>query len=516
MKKHIYLALTLFLAVGTVDVSSQSFLKKLEKTVKKEVENRVNNEVKRGVNKGMDKGIDAVTGEQQQNQTKTQQSRSRTSRPRTSRSYSSSSNSSRSNSSQGQSVPESFYSDMGKRAPITTIATMVEYGATAGKLNGHEWVDLGLPSGTRWATCNVDATLPHQPGKLYSWGETATKTSYVGGNTKTYNKEMANIAGNKNYDVATLKWGKGWRIPTEENMRELLQYCTDKYVQKGGRWGREFTSVLNNKSIFLPATGSKDGTKLSEANGCGLYWSSTPYTDKVNTGAHMYTFGAALGEMSIAERYYGLAIRPVMDYDVNTDIPYDGETNGHKWVDLALPSGLKWATCNVGSNAVDQDGDYYKWGGTTTYHHNGSRGQGNYAKESEINEDISGNVRYDAARLNWGEPWCMPNAYDFIELMENCTWEWTNIGRRKGLKVTSKINGKYIFLPASGECNYTTDRNRLPIDINKKICYWTSTPYPGTQAKGDAYQFTILANKEVMLRSAFRSHTGWCIRPVIK
>lgn len=188
----------------------------------------------------------------------------------------------------------SIFSIARKQVQTTTIATMVEYGPTTGTLNGHDWVDLGLPSGTRWATCNVDATTPEKPGKHYSWGETVAKSQYVAGNTKTYNKKMDDIAGNATYDVATQKWGKGWRMPTEMELRELLNNCHDRYVQKGGRWGREFTSIKNKKSIFLPATGSRDGAKLEEANGCGLYWTSTPYTDNFNNGAHMYTFGRPL------------------------------------------------------------------------------------------------------------------------------------------------------------------------------------------------------------------------------
>lgn len=182
---------------------------------------------------------------------------------------------------------------------------------TRGKLGNHEWVDLGLPSGTKWATCNVDATSPEQAGKLYAFGETTTKSSYTEENSKTNNMPLEDIAGNKTYDVATLKWGEGWRMPTNEEMKELLTYCNDKYVQKNGRWGREFTSTINNQSIFLPATGSKEGTKLMDYNGCGVYWTSTAESRRSHCCAHGYNFGAALGEMTSAGRFVGMAIRPV-------------------------------------------------------------------------------------------------------------------------------------------------------------------------------------------------------------
>lgn len=182
---------------------------------------------------------------------------------------------------------------------------------TKGKLGNHEWVDLGLPSGTKWATCNVDATSAEQAGKLYAWGETTTKSAYTEANSLTDGKQMTDIAGDKTYDVATLKWGEGWRTPTKEEMNELLEYCNDKYVQRGGRWGREFTSTINNQTIFLPATGSKEGTKLIDYNGCGVYWTSTPTIGRGDCCANMYNFGAALGEMGSCGRFIGLAIRPV-------------------------------------------------------------------------------------------------------------------------------------------------------------------------------------------------------------
>ncbi|MED9996407.1 MAG: hypothetical protein UFP03_06385 [Paludibacteraceae bacterium] len=402
----------------------------------------------------------------------------------------------------------SIFSIASKQVKLTTIDTMVEYGPTTGTLNGHDWVDLGLPSGTRWATCNVDATAPEKPGKHYSWGETATKSQYIAENTKTYNKVMDDIAGDATYDVAAQKWGSGWRMPTEMELRELLNYSNDEYVQKGGRWGREFTSVINNKSIFLPATGSIDGAKLKEANGCGLYWTSTPLTNNFNNGAHMYTFGAALGEPSIGERSSGFAVRPVTDYDVNTAIPSDGETNGHKWVDLGLPSGLKWATCNLGTDEVDQDGGYYRWGAITTYYESK-----NYAKD-DVQRDITSDANYDAAAALWGGGWHMPTVQDFAELMDHCTWEWTNIGRRKGLKVTSKHNGKYIFLPASGAMDYSCDASRLPDDVNKWLNYWTSSDIPG-QNTSEAYYLSAL-EEQVYFRTNVRWSYGYCIRPVIK
>ena len=109
--------------------------------------------------------------------------------------------------------------------------------------------------------------------------------------------------------------------------------------------------------------------------------------------------------------------------------------------------------------------------------------------------------------------WHTPTVQDYAELMENCTWEWTSIGRRKGVKVTSKHNGKYIFLPASGEINYNCDRSRLPQDVNKDLNYWTSSYMPGWQNTSDAYILKIL-KETVYFRSVRRVSAGFCIRAV--
>ena len=275
MRRKIFIALALVLSVNIADVGAQSFLKKMKESVEKEVKTKVEQE--------WEKRVNGKKGKQQE-QTQTEQKQD-----------------SKSSSSQASSQEQ--------KAKKTT--SVVSNGPVTGKVNGHEWVDLGLPSGTRWATCNVDATSPEKPGKHYAWGETATKASYTEATSKFYKKSASDISGKAN-DVATLKWGEGWRTPTKKEFDELLDYCDWKYVQKNGRWGVQLTSIKNKQSIFLPATGSMDGTKLDEPNGCGTYWTSTPSNERGNNGSHEYHFGAALGEMGVAARYYGFAIRPVL------------------------------------------------------------------------------------------------------------------------------------------------------------------------------------------------------------
>lgn len=483
--KRVLFTLALLISVGTMDLSAQSVFKKLTKSLEKEVTNRVSKEVDKYVNK--------LTGGQQQGQGEVQpQSQPQSQTPQ----------------SQASGALSQAQLNSRKVQQATTIDAVIQYGLITGVTDGHEWVDMGLPSGTRWATCNVDATKPEQPGKLYAWGEIATKTAYSVENCKYYKKEIADFSGDKVSDVATAKWGEAWRMPTEKEFAELLHYCNWEYVQRGGRWGTKITSPKTNNSIFFPATGYKEGTSHQNVSGNGLYWTSSPHVDQWNSGAYMYQFGGALGEVSISDRSYGHAIRPVSDYNVNTEIPSSGEINGHKWVDLGLPSGLKWATCNIGASATDQGGDHYAWGEVLTFADKQSNKNEMYGKESG---EIAGNSNYDAARALWGETWRLPTENEFIELVENCTFEWTSLGRSVGLKVTSKINGNYIFLPASGDYQTRGDLYGQPNDINKVAGYWTATPASNGYSY-DACAFRMFDTKYYM--QITNRFYGYSIRPV--
>lgn len=376
-----------------------------------------------------------------------------------------------------------------------------------GMMNGYEWVDLGLPSGTLWATCNVGAGEASQPGTLYAWGETAEKNSYTPDNSRHHTQDIDDFSGDKTNDVATAKWGEGWRMPTKDEYDELLYYCNWKYVQKDGRWGSELTNPANNRSIFLPATGYMDGTQLQNASGNGIYWTSTPRKDQWKNGAYMYQFGGALGEVSISERSYGHAVRPVSDNKSMIDTPSQGVTNGHEWVDLGLPSGKKWATCNLGAATSENHGDFYEWAEITTIT---DKDAPKNESGSKTSSDIGGNTTYDAATALWGEGWEMPSKEDFQELMEHCTWEWTALGRIKGCKVTSKTNGNYIFLPASGKI-YSNPVDNFPYDLNESGWYWASS------SSDDEYHINsdaFLITRTYVGTSVQRRRDGFTIRPV--
>jgi TonB family protein len=179
---------------------------------------------------------------------------------------------------------------------------------TTGTINGHEWVDLGLS--IKWATCNVGASSPSDYGNYYAWGETTTKSEYTEENSKTYNKNIGDIAGNAAYDAASANWGGSWRLPIKIEWRELKNNCTWQWTIQGGRNGYKVTSKKNGKNIFLPAAGYCSGSLLASAGNKGYYWSSIPYDNDVQRANYVY-FDSSDYYLSWGSRDIGHSVRPV-------------------------------------------------------------------------------------------------------------------------------------------------------------------------------------------------------------
>ena len=142
-------------------------------------------------------------------------------------------------------------------------------------------VDLGLPSGTRWALCNVGATKPEEFGDHFAWGETEVKDHYGWDGLDCHGKEILwyhnpfMSIGHSVRDVACVKWGRHWQMPTLVQMQEMLLLCNFVWTEFNGVPGGMFTSKLNGNSIFLPAAGYHwfDHHSCPGTNGC--YWTST-------------------------------------------------------------------------------------------------------------------------------------------------------------------------------------------------------------------------------------------------
>lgn len=183
----------------------------------------------------------------------------------------------------------------------------------------YDFVDLGLS--VKWGTCNVGAKSPDQIGHYFAWGEVEQKTCYD--NTtyiwydgsqyikyndidKKYNLELSD-------DAANVERGNEWRIPTLEEIKELIENCTWDLVSFNGVNGYNVTSKINNNSIFLPASGHKLGNYLYDLGTYGYYWSSTLSQDETFKKSFYLAFSSSDIDWSFFyDRNDGRVIRPVL------------------------------------------------------------------------------------------------------------------------------------------------------------------------------------------------------------
>ena len=207
-------------------------------------------------------------------------------------------------------------------------------GAVLPTINGHAWVDLGLPSGLKWATCNVGATKPEEYGDYFAWGETVEKTeaytwstlqyctddegkkfskyvpsnqaSYWGGAGSPDNRTVLDAED----DAATANWGAPWRTPTDAEWTELRTKCTWTWTTRNDVKG--YLVSNNGNSLFLPVAGYRSGTNLHGAGSHGYYWSSSLLTDYPDDawGVAFGSGGVSRGDLS---RYRGRSVRPVSE-----------------------------------------------------------------------------------------------------------------------------------------------------------------------------------------------------------
>ena len=191
----------------------------------------------------------------------------------------------------------------GEERSFTTLA--------GNTINGHEYVDLGLPSGLKWATHNVGAGTPDGYGEYFAWGETSVKTEYTEDNSTTFGVDMSDISGNATYDAARANWGSTWRIPTKTEMEELVNNCTWTWTTQNGVNGMSVVGI-NGNSIFLPAgTGFFFESSLEEVGG-GFYWTSTP-DEESNEHASCLIVDDSGADSDGGMRCLGMFIRPISE-----------------------------------------------------------------------------------------------------------------------------------------------------------------------------------------------------------
>lgn len=483
----------------------------------------------------------------------------------------------------------------------------------SGTINGYEWIDLGLPSGTLWAKSNVGANTSTAYGDYYAWAETTTKSSYrwntyeyCNGSIYTLTKYCGDqIYGYNGYtdtltqvdvwdDVATIVCGGSWRMPTRAEMIELYENCTVALTNQNGVDGMLFTAT-NGNSIFLPAGGwCHDGYNHTDYTN-GYYWTKSLYqTRPTSSYSLFFDNNGNVNADTLLSRCDGLTVRPVRrtvrliasvvtgdvscitsasaivegwvndnpncaetsfgflygtDPDNLTEfIPSDGtfeyygslmaaplnllpsttyyyqayasnvfgtsygeiktfttlasstatyssatgSASGHGYVNLGLPSGTLWATCNVGANSPEESGIHYSWGETTpngVYSWESYRyAAGTTSMDPRLTKYCSsstyGNNGFtdnltalqpsdDAATANWGSDWRMPTYSELRELWNYCSKVWVTLGGNvNGLLLTGP-NGNKIFLPAAGDKWYHQQLGVIHSEKNILGIYWT-------------------------------------------
>ena len=185
-----------------------------------------------------------------------------------------------------------------------------------GKHEGHEYVDLGLPSGLKWATCNVGANSPEEYGDYFAWGEVEPKTTYNldtykyydGSNFTKYTGSDKTVLDPED-DAATANWGGAWRMPTKAEQDELRTKCKWDWTTQNGVNGYNVTGP-NGNSIFLPAAGCMSGGMFYDAGSVGSCWSSSLDTGNPRYAYFVYFYSDVVG-WSYDYPGYGLSVRPV-------------------------------------------------------------------------------------------------------------------------------------------------------------------------------------------------------------
>ena len=221
------------------------------------------------------------------------------------------------------------------------------------------------------------------------------------------------------------------------------------------------TLIGKTPNVFTNLAASKHNIKISKAGYADYTGSVTIQENKQASVSGSLTKGSTAASAS----------------NTQANISTTNTVNGYEWVDLGLS--VKWATKNVGADNPSDYGGYYAWGETSTkssYDRSNCFDCLDSKGDSWGTYKIGGKTRisptsgHDTARENWGGTWRMPTDAEFDELCKKCTWTWTTQGGHNGYLVTSKANGKSIFLPAASS-RYGSDTN----NVGESGFYWSST-----------------------------------------
>ena len=380
-------------------------------------------------------------------------------------------------------------------------------------INGHKFVDLGLPSGTLWAETNIGASTPYEDGDYFAWAETKPKSRYSLDNQKSnVNKyKDGKTTLDAADDAATANWGSSCRMPSTTEMKELKDKCTWTWKSNYNGASGYLVKGSNGNSIFLPATGLRDEEDFVFHGTEGNYWSSQ--TLKIGKyDAEFLSFSNDDFDIAYSNSYMGYTVRPVAnksDNDSsNDDSSQDGQDDDtspdgheHKLVDLGLPSGTLWAETNIGASTPYEAGDNFAWGETKPkddYDWINYKWGSNYYNLNKYNSKdgkTTLDATDDAAKANWGKKYRIPTRSDIQELIDNCKWTWQTGYNKSGGYVVKGSNGNQIFIPADGSGGW----------------YWSSSLCDDHSS--GAYFLCIAKDKVYPISGNIRCY-GLMIRPV--
>lgn len=409
----------------------------------------------------------------------------------------------------GNTTEKEGWAEIAKQLELLKAA--VGIGSSTDKV---EYVDLGLPSGNLWATCNLGASAPEAYGDYYAWGETKPKQMYTYPNHKwykegapslgftKYNNEDGKLTLENEDDAVIQNLGNGWRTPTLADFRELTnqKYTTIEKTTLNGVAGYQITSKRNKKSIFIPFAGFKNDKpqtrEISADQTVAICMTNQRRIDDQVFNCWSFAFEQDRIGRYGKRRPDGMSIRPVKGPGV--PVP-------NNCVDLGLASGVLWAKCNIGTTEPTQLGNYYAWGElspnkkeyySTNYKHFDKHG---VIKYNEKDGKTVLELGDDAARDNLGVGYRIPTKADWEELLEDCKWEAVTAtlpvtldpSQRKGIarwKVTGP-NGNSIVLPMTG--GFRADGWGVMPDYD--TYYTTANLYPAElQSDVDKYQEAVV------------------------
>ena len=444
-------------------------------------------------------------------------------------------------------------------------------------------VDLGLS--VKWASCNVGAKSPEEAGHYYQWAQTSTNgwtgkyTKYTPGAYWAYEKDSSGIlvTRNNNYQLTRYNWSKdhgkvdnirrmtdadahayssrteGGRVPTRDEVQELIDNCRATRTTINGIRGVKFTSRINGNSIFIPYSYFKLGEDIQKDyfsvrwRVCAVLWTSdlsnnTPhkaYSFEIREhdpeARKLYSpeseFGSPINaEARENDRYYGCAIRLVFDGgsspSSNNSAGKPNVATKPDIIDLGLS--INWASFNLGASKPEDYGEFYAWGEVETREYFkrhkweveyalNMTGLTKYCTNSKfgLNGFVDNKVRLDpeddAATVKLGKDWRMPKKAELDELLAKCTWKWGKYHGVNGYFVTSNVPGytdRSIFLPAGG--NIFLD---IESSVGKNGYYWTSDLYTESEYTQSGANSLIMKPESKVIGDMYRAY-GLTIRPV--